>query len=644
MFTLNEVAQPRLINVSIARLNPIAHGVRKTNGVDIATLAASIAAEGLLQNLTVVPDPDSPLAGAGEFQNYQVIAGSRRLRALRHLVETKRLPADYEVPCRVIDEGQALSASLAENSIREAMHPADEFTAFRDMIDAGKSIEDIAARFGVTPIFVQRRLRLANVAPKLFELFRTDQIKLDQMMALALTDDHTLQLKAWGSDKSTPPWQRSAEQLRKTLTKKEIDLEADPIAKFVGRQEYERAGGVVHSDLFSDTGGGFVTDLALLQSLAAKKLEQAADQVRKESWSWVEVRETVDHAALYDFQRAQPEGMRKLTDVEKKRINELTTERNKIDTQLTALQDVEDESADAECDKLHDRRGEIADELRGIDESRTKWDPKILAQCGAIVTIDQGKVKVHRGLAKGKLRQAKDAAATKSGTNTAAKPGHSEALTRELTAHVTFAIAAELIAHPGMAVIALTHRLALGQFYSTQGAGYLRDPVTIKHDVSYPTKPAQNSRAEGLSIAPDSSPDLAKIAAERKELQALLPKKSAELLAWLMKAEGKNVTRVLAFCVAESIDAVSGDEKDAGKQPLADALRLNMATRWTAGADNYLSRVGAAQIRAAMADAGAGKTNVAGTEKMKKAELVNHAQPLLANWLPKFMRFGEKAK
>lgn len=642
MFTLNEVTQPRLINVPISRLNPIAHGVRKTNGVDIATLAASIAAEGLLQNLTVVADPDSPLAGADEFQNYQVIAGSRRLRALRHLVETKQLPADYEVPCRVIEEGQALSASLAENAIRENMHPADEFTAFRDMIEAGKSIEDIAARFGVTPLVVQRRLRLANVAPKLFELFRTDLIKLDQMMALALTDDHTLQLKAWGSDKSMSPWQRSAEQLRKTLTRKEIDLEADPVAKFVGRQEYERAGGVVHSDLFSDTGGGYVTDLALLQSLAAKKLEQAADQVRKESWSWVEVRESVDYAALSDFQRAQPDGQRKLTDVEKKLVNELTAERNKIDARLTALDQTEDESADAECEKLSNRREEIYSQLQSLDDSRTKWDPKILAQCGAIVSIENGKIKVHRGLAKGKLRQAKDAKAAKGGASTAAKPGHSEALTRELTAHVTFAIAAELIAHPGMAIIALTHKLALGQFYPAQGSGYFRNAVKIKHDVSFLTKPTQLSRAEGFSIAPGASPDLAKIATERKELQALLPKKQAELFGWLIKAEGKIVTRVLAFCVAESVDAVSGSEKEAVTQPLADALSLNMATRWTAGADNYLSRVGAAQIRAAMVDAGVGKTDLASTEKMKKAELVNHAQPLLANWVPKFMRFAAK--
>jgi ParB family chromosome partitioning protein len=103
------------------------------------------------------------------------------------------------------------------------MHAADEFTAFRDMIDAGKSIEDVAARFGVTPLVVQRRLKLANVSPKLFELFRTDQMKLDQMMALALSDDHKAQENAWF--KAAADWQRSAHHLREALTKSELSTD-----------------------------------------------------------------------------------------------------------------------------------------------------------------------------------------------------------------------------------------------------------------------------------------------------------------------------------------------------------------------------------------------------------------------------------
>ncbi|MGH8121298.1 MAG: ParB/RepB/Spo0J family partition protein [Rudaea sp.] len=620
----NAALEPRLIMVPIARLNPIANGVRKTNGIAIDALAASIKAEGLLQNLTVVVDHAQPLAGAEEFQHYQVIAGSRRLRALRYLVEHKDLPDDYEVPCRLIDEMQALSASLAENAIREAMHPADEFTAFRALIDQKKSIEDVAARFGVTPLVVQRRLKLANVAPKLFELYRQDKMTLDQMMALAISDDHAAQEKAWFKAES---WQRSPQEIKRALTKKEINASQDPIARFVGLQEYERAGGVVHKDLFSEKNDGYIADGALLQKLAAKKLEAIAERVRNEAWSWVVIRPTLDYAELQAFTRAQPKGHRKPTDVEKKRIDELTKERTAAEKQANALGKLEHtESREQEIYTLDERINEIGDELAGMVDLRQTWDPKILAQAGAIITINYGDVEVHRGLVKGRLKLGKEAKAA--AAQEKAKAGHSESLTRELTAHITFAIAAELIANPGAAIIALAHGLALDQFY-----------LISQIDAGSSIVPIHANAARKSSIDGDS-PDLAKIATERKAIEALLPKKSAELLAFLLKdANAELVQRLLAYCIAESIDAVAGDEKNLRAKPLAEALKLNMATRWTAKPGNYLSRVSAAQILAALADAGCDKAAIANAEKLKKADLIKHAQPLLANWLPKVLRF-----
>jgi ParB family transcriptional regulator, chromosome partitioning protein len=77
------------------------------------------------------------------------------------------------------------------------------------------TIEDVAARFGVSATTVRQRLKLANVAPRLFELFRADEINLDQMMALAVTDDRTAQERVWDSAKE---WQKSHHALRRALT------------------------------------------------------------------------------------------------------------------------------------------------------------------------------------------------------------------------------------------------------------------------------------------------------------------------------------------------------------------------------------------------------------------------------------------
>lgn len=82
------------------------------------------------------------------------------------------------------------------------MHPADEFEAFKTLIDAGETIEDVAARFRVDPIVVQRRLKLANVSPTFIELYREGKVNLEHLTALAATDDHVRQLAVWQSLKS----------------------------------------------------------------------------------------------------------------------------------------------------------------------------------------------------------------------------------------------------------------------------------------------------------------------------------------------------------------------------------------------------------------------------------------------------------
>lgn len=56
-------------------------------------------------------------------------------------------------------------ASLAENVVRQDMHPADQFEAFHALHQGGTGIEDIAARFGVSAHTVRQRLRLLPFLP-----------------------------------------------------------------------------------------------------------------------------------------------------------------------------------------------------------------------------------------------------------------------------------------------------------------------------------------------------------------------------------------------------------------------------------------------------------------------------------------------
>jgi len=97
--------------------------VRKTGAkIGIEELAASIEAHGLLQNLQVME------AASGTFE---VVAGGRRLAALKLLAKRKALSKDAPIPCNVLASEHATEISLAENEMRQAMHPADQFEALR---------------------------------------------------------------------------------------------------------------------------------------------------------------------------------------------------------------------------------------------------------------------------------------------------------------------------------------------------------------------------------------------------------------------------------------------------------------------------------------------------------------------------------
>ena len=150
-------------NIPLSQLELSPDNVRKTpaDASAFAELKASIAAHGLLENLIV----RAMGPGSGSAGRYAVIAGGRRLAAMQALAAEGALNADHPVPCRLI--GGIVAAdevSLAENTVRAAMHPADQVEAFRRLADAGSTSAAIAARFGVSERTVEKRLRLGNAA------------------------------------------------------------------------------------------------------------------------------------------------------------------------------------------------------------------------------------------------------------------------------------------------------------------------------------------------------------------------------------------------------------------------------------------------------------------------------------------------
>ncbi len=144
--------------IEITRLHPHPGNPRKDLG-DLTELADSIKAQGVLQNLTVVPlvDLDDPDASVGNEQ-YTVIIGHRRLAAAA-------LAGLDKLPCVVVDMDQKQQARtmLMENMQRSDLTVYEQAQGFQMMLDLGDTVEDIAQQSGFSTTTVRRRLKMMEL-------------------------------------------------------------------------------------------------------------------------------------------------------------------------------------------------------------------------------------------------------------------------------------------------------------------------------------------------------------------------------------------------------------------------------------------------------------------------------------------------
>lgn len=605
-------------SIPLSKLVPSAANVRKTAGQSIDQLAASIATHGLIHNLTVVPqERDGKPTG-----KYAVVAGGRRYQALKALAKLKVVPGNHPVPCLVKTEAEATELSLAENIIREAMHPADEIDTFRRLVEAGNSIEDIAARFSVDALQVRRRLRLAHVSPALIDLYRKGQITTDHMKAFALSDSHAEQEAAWFA---APEHRRSVTSLRAALTERDVNPATDRRARFIGREAYLAAGGTVRQDLFADEATASWTDAPLLERLALEKLEAEAAAIRGEGWAWVQAVPTYSYSLFSDLERRYPERV-ELSEGEASTLDALTA-------QLAELEERDDADPAAVSD--------LEERIRQIEERSEQWPAEVLAIGGAVVSIDyEGGLRIDRGLIRPEDRKAQ-AAGDSSGTNTGEAPAPrkmiSDRLMETLTAHRTMALRAVLMDRPDIALVSVVHALMIDVFY---GASSYNRPTALELSIDQRGRLAPLA-GEGI----DGSP--AQVALNQRHGQWVLriPACHSEAWEWLVEQDQETVLQLLAYCSAQMVNAVRHAHSNAfdgrlvASNNMAATLGLDMADWWQATKESYFAAVPKAAILDAVSEAvspeAAGR--LAG---FKKADLAAEAELQLAGtrWLPAPLR------
>ena len=645
-----------LLSVPLSALVASPFNVRRYAPGQVDELAALIDSQGLLQNLVVTEHlgrrGKSKLPGNGGLR-FAVAAGERRRRALLLLQSRGRLPTDYRVPCELVPPERALEVSVAENSGREPLHPADEFDAFKAMIDEGKGIEDVAARFGVSPLTVQRRLKLAALSPRLLALYRQDGINLDQLMALTLAVDHAVQEANWFD---VPQWERSAAAIRRRLTAGEVEAAGSGLARFVGIEAYEAAGGVVKRDLFDNEHSRFLADPTLLQRLALEKLEPTVTAVREEGWRWVESSLDMDSLALRQFTRADYD-LRRPTADERKELAELARRSGELERQSDALRDRPEGWAD-EAEVIDLEEQDIAARQRAIQQGLRVWAPDVRAQAGVIVTVSrEGDVAIIRGLVREADRRALDAARRRRGKSgseavgprrcdaavkttdegestgssrvalTEAKRAEfSDALSRRLAAHRTLALQVVLSRNVPVALAALANALAqrvLGDEYRRAGHAM---QITAQASAHALTAAADDAKAATAWLALQTA---------RDTWTERLPKDRAGWFAWLLELPQAELLQLMALCSALTVNALPSAGAAFDANALAAAVGLDMADWWEPTADGFLVHISKAQIVQALKESGAG-VGSDGVESMKKDLLVSTALARLKGrrWLP----------
>jgi ParB family chromosome partitioning protein len=617
-----------IIRVPVSKLVLSPLNVRKKQGAGIEELAALIHSQGLIQNLVVTEQTRK----GRKTGRYEVEAGGRRLAALNLLVSDGRMPKDHLVDCRLIGKEEALAMSLAENSGREAMHPSDLVIAYRNLTDAGLSPDEIAPRFGVSPLTVKRYLKLANVSPAIFQLYASDEMNFEQISALALTEDHAFQERLWNS---TSEWQRSGTTFRRLITETEINMRTSPLARFVGVEEYEAAGGAVRRDLFGKEDEGYMQDGELLESLALEKLNREVESIKEEGYAWVQVRTTFDYSDRAEFGNVRSI-RREPTAEEQSRMEALEAELEALQPEYEAYDEDEDESGERYA-ALEDKADRMQQKLDMLVESLAVPYPEDLEMAGAVVTIDQsGELRIERNLIRKedmkKLSSdsGRDGSTGIAGTGRAdePKPIHSEKLTRMLTAHRTAAIQAAMATRPEVALAALVHRMALQVF----GGGYAANRIVqVSIEKPYLKPDAENIEQSRATMVMEEKRQYWRERIEAAEQDG------KSLFGWLLEQDQTDLYDLLAFCTAASVNTVSGRENVPSDDvaALMAALNLDMADWWQATPENYLSHVSKDRILSIVTQAASAEKAEA-LHGLKKGELVQKADEILSGlrWLP----------
>jgi ParB family chromosome partitioning protein len=166
------------MEVSVERIEANPFQPRKEwNSEEIASLARSIASQGILQ----------PLVVRRSGRDFQLIAGERRLRAA---IEAGL--SSVPVIVRDADDQQMLALALVENIQRKDLGPVEKAEAFsRLSSEFGLTQEQMGERVGMSRSAVANFQRLLDLPGKVLDLLRGGELSMGHGRALLGLSDNS---------------------------------------------------------------------------------------------------------------------------------------------------------------------------------------------------------------------------------------------------------------------------------------------------------------------------------------------------------------------------------------------------------------------------------------------------------------------
>jgi ParB family chromosome partitioning protein len=239
---------------------------------DTGHIRPSIHAKGILQPLLIRP----------EDEGFGIVFGRSRYYSAKEERAEGSTKFDT-LPCVMMadgDDADGLEASIIENGSRKDPDPLTQCENFTHLIKMGRTIEGIAATFGLKTYEVKQRLGLAKLHRRIKALFRVKEIDEETLCLLTLATNSQQRewLELW--DKGDAP---SGRGLKGWLFG---GAEIKTTAALFPLEQYK---GQIVADLFS--ANSYFRDSDLFWELQQSAIAEKAEALKASGWAEVHVME-----------------------------------------------------------------------------------------------------------------------------------------------------------------------------------------------------------------------------------------------------------------------------------------------------------------------------------------------------------------